>query len=115
VGIRNIHARYPTRNCMRMGGYSPVVATASLASALLEGFEESCSIRVERMPASEAAPSLSVQVIEMRKPTFSKILFAFFAFVALACAPKPAFAQHGGGGHGGGSGGGFHGGGGGFH
>ena len=48
----------------------------------------------------------------MRKSTFSKILFACFAFVALACAPKSAFAQHGGGGHGGG---GFHGGGGGFH
>jgi len=47
----------------------------------------------------------------MRESTFSKILFASFAFVALACAPKPAFAQHVGGGRGGG--GGSHGGGGG--
>jgi hypothetical protein len=63
----------------------------------------------------------------MKKSTFSKTLFAFSAFVVLSCAPKPAFAQHGGGGHGGGNGfhgggggshgggGGFHGGGGGFH
>ena len=48
----------------------------------------------------------------------SKILFAFAVCVALACAPKAVFAQHGGGGHGGGGGshggggGGFHGGGG---
>src|SRR6266496_4379922 len=49
----------------------------------------------------------------MRKTTFSKLLFTFFAFVGLTCAPNPAFAQHGGGGHDGGGGGGFHGGGGG--
>jgi hypothetical protein len=48
----------------------------------------------------------------MRKITFSKLLFTFFAVLGLICVPNPAFAQHGGGGHGGG-GGGFHGGGGG--
>src|SRR5713101_2463931 len=53
----------------------------------------------------------------MRESTSFKIVFAFFAFVAFACAPKAAFAQRGGGGHGGGGspgggGGGFHGGGG---
>ena len=45
----------------------------------------------------------------MKVSVLSKISFVFFASLGLALGPKPAFAQHGGGGHGGGS----HGGGGG--
>jgi len=52
-----------------------------------------------------------VEGAEMKNPALVKSIFVVLALVALVYAPKPAFAQHGGG-HGGG-GGGFHGGG--FH
>ena len=86
-----------------------------MALALPCGSREPCSITVECTAGSKAAPSLLVEVIEMRKSPFYKMLLASFAFVALACAPEPAFAQHGGGHGGGGSGGSHGGGGGGFH
>lgn len=50
----------------------------------------------------------------MMRPTASKFIFTGIAAIALACAPNPMFAQHGGG-HGGGGGGSHGGGGGGFH
>src|ERR1700735_2698329 len=53
---------------------------------------------------------------KMKNSNFLRLIFVLSAALVIACAPAPAFAQHGGGGHGGGGGGGFHGGGGGgFH
>jgi hypothetical protein len=56
------------------------------------------------------------EVIPVRKPIFfTKVLFTVIATAALICAPRPAFAQRGGGSHGGGGeGGGSHSSGGGF-
>src|ERR1700740_2722954 len=77
-------------------------------------------IGVEWLRRSSRPHSLGsswVEVTNMNRSAYLKIIFTVFAALALFCAPA-AFAQHGGGGHGGGAGGGFHGGGGGgggFH
>src|SRR5260370_550558 len=83
--------------------YSCLKALAGLCPVTTR-FSETCS--KGRRPPRRPRSFFSVEIIQMIKPTFFRILFALFTLVALIGAPKPAFAQRGGGGHGGGGGGG---------